>query len=88
MMMAKILFKKKYLSYKETKWNETSFLWKTFYIIIDFPLTSIRELTIPLLESQNMNKKQIYHYPLCIFIFISYVFKCKFRIFLKVYFYI
>jgi sodium/potassium/calcium exchanger 6 len=88
MMMAKILFEKKYLSYKETKWNETSFLWKTFYIIIDFPLTSIRELTIPLLESQNMNKKQIYHFPLCIFIFISYVFKCKFRIFLKVYFYI
>ncbi len=88
MMMAKILFKKKYLSYKETKWNETSFLWKLFYILIDFPLTYIRELTIPLSDNQKWNKKQFFFFPLSIFVFISYVFQCKFRLFLKLYFYI
>jgi len=77
MMLAKINFKKKYLSYKETKWNETSFCWKLFYIFIDFPLTYIRELTIPIQENKKWNKKEYCLFPLSIFIFISYVFKCK-----------
>ena len=77
MMLAKINFKKKYLSYKETKWNETSSCWKIFYIFIDFPLTYIRELTIPIQDNKKWNKKEYCLFPLSIFIFISYVFKCK-----------
>ena len=77
MMMAKINFKKKYLSYKETEWREISFIWKIFYIFIDFPLTFIRELTIPLADTKNWNKNKFCSFPFCAFIFISYVFNCK-----------
>jgi len=77
MMMAKINFKKKYLSYKETEWREISFIWKIFYIFIDFPLTFIRELTIPLADTKNWNKTKFSLFPFCSFIFISYVFNCK-----------
>ena len=77
MMMAKINFKKKYLSYKETEWREISFIWKIFYIFIDFPLTFIRELTIPLADTKNWNKTKFCLFPFCSFIFISYVFNCK-----------
>jgi sodium/potassium/calcium exchanger 6 len=77
MMMAKINFKKKYLYYKETEWREISFLWKIFYIFIDLPLTFIRELTIPLVDSKNWNKNKFCLFPLSAFIFISYVFNCK-----------
>jgi len=77
MMLAKINFKKKYLSYKEIKWSQTSSYWKIFYIFIDYPLTLIRELTIPILENKNSNDNKIYLFPFCDFIFISYVFNCK-----------
>ena len=77
MMMAKINFKKKYSFYKEMKWSETSYCLKIFYIIIDFPLTFIRELTIPIPENKNWNKNKFIFLPFCDFIFISYVFKCK-----------
>jgi hypothetical protein len=77
MMMARINFKKKYLYYKETEWREISFLWKIFYIFIDLPLTFIRELTIPLVDSKNWNKNKFCLFPLSAFIFISYVFNCK-----------
>lgn len=77
MMMAKINFKKKYLSYKETEWREISFIWKIFYIFIDLPLTFIRELTIPLADTKNWNKNKFCLFPFCSFIFISYVFNCK-----------
>lgn len=76
-MMAKINFKKKYSFYKEIKWNETSYFLKIFYIIIDFPLTFIRELTIPIPENKNWNKSKFVFLPFCDFIFMSYVFKCK-----------
>lgn len=77
MMMAKINFKKKYLSYKEVKWSQTSSYWKLFYIFIDYPLTLIRELTIPISENKHLADNKIYCFPICDFIFISYVFKCK-----------
>ena len=77
MMMAKINFKKKYLSYKEIKWGEISPIWKLFYIVIDFPLTFIRELTIPISENKKWDKLKFCFFPLCDFIFISYVFNCK-----------
>ena len=78
MMMAKINFKKKYSFYKEMKWSETSYCWKIFYILIDYPLTFIRELTIPIPENKNWNKNMFIFMPFCDFIFISYVFKCKY----------
>ena len=88
MMMAKINFKKKYLSYKEKKWSQTSSYWKLFYIFIDYPLTLIRELTIPISDNKQLKNNTIYYFPICDFIFISYVFKCKQLLFYKLYFYI
>ena len=77
MMLARIYFKKQYLYYKDTEWGEISPFWKIFYIIIDLPLTFIRELTIPVAEQKKWNKIKFCFMPLCDFIFISYVFKCK-----------
>ena len=86
MMMAKINFKKKYLSYKEIKWSQTSSYWKLFYIFIDYPLTLIRQLTIPISENKHLSDNKIFYFPICDFVFISYVFKCKQSIFYKFYF--
>ena len=77
MMMARINFKKKYLYYKEIEWNNISFCWKLFYIFVDYPLTFIRELTIPNSDNKKLNKNKIIFMPIINFIFISYVFKCK-----------
>ena len=82
MMMAKINIKKKFFYYKEKKWGETSFSWKIFYLLIDFPLTFIRELTIPILENKRWNYNKFYIFPITDFIFLSYVFKCKSFIFI------
>ena len=78
MMMAKINLKKKYFYQKERKWGETSFSWKIFYLFIDFPLTFIRELTIPILENKKWKNNKFYLFPFTDFIFLSYVFQCKF----------
>ena len=79
MMLAKINIKKKYFYYKETKWGETTFSWKIFYLFIDFPLTLARELTIPILEKKRWyNNNKFYIFPITNFIFLSYVFQCKF----------
>ena len=82
MMKMKINLKKKFFYYKETKWGETSFFWKAFYLLIDFPLTFIRELTIPILENKRVNDNKYYIFPITNFIFLSYVFQCKFISFL------
>ena len=77
MMIAKINIKKKFFYYKETKWSETSFLWKIFYLVIDLPLTFLRELTIPISETKHLNNNSYYIFPFTDFIFLSYVFECK-----------
>ena len=82
MMMMKINLKKKFFYYKETSWAETSFFWKAFYLIIDFPLTFIRELTIPILDNKRTSDNKLYIFPITNFIFLSYVFQCKFISFL------
>ena len=82
MMMMKINLKKKFFYYKETSWAETSFFWKAFYLIIDFPLTFIRELTIPILDNKRTNDNKFYIFPITNLIFLSYVFQCKFISFL------
>jgi hypothetical protein len=74
--------KKKFFYYKETSWAETSFFWKAFYLIIDFPLTFIRELTIPILDNKRTSDNKLYIFPITNFIFLSYVFQCKFISFL------
>ena len=80
MMIAKINMKKKFFYYKERKWGETSFLWKIFYLLIDFPLTFIREMTIPIIENKTWNVNKFYIFPITNFIFLSYVFQCKLNI--------
>jgi hypothetical protein len=82
MMMMKINLKKKFFYYKETSWTETSFFWKVFYLIIDFPLTFMRELTIPILDNKRTNDNKFFIFPMTNFIFLSYVFQCKFISFL------
>ena len=77
MMIAKINIKKKFFYYKETKWSETSFIWKIFYLVIDLPLTFLRELTIPISETKHLNNNSYYIFPFSDFIFLSYVFECK-----------
>lgn len=79
MIFAKIHFKKKYSFYKEIEWGETSSYWKLFYILIDLPLTFLRELSIPVSESKKWNKLKFCFMPLSNFVFISYVFKCKYN---------
>ena len=85
MMMAKINLKKKFFYYKERKWGETSLFWKIFYLFIDFPLTFIRELTIPLLENRHLSSDKFYIFPITDFIFLSYVFKCKLNYFIIIF---
>ena len=77
MILARIYLRKKYLYYKEEQWGEISLFKKMFYILIDLPLTYIRELSIPVSENKKWNKTKFCFLPLCNFIFISYVFKCK-----------
>ena len=77
MVLAKIYLKKKYLTYKEEDWGDIAPYWKVFYIVIDLPLTWIRELTIPVSEKKSWNKRKFCFLPLGNFIFISYVFNCK-----------
>ena len=77
MILARIYFKKKYSILKEIHWEEISPFWKIFYVIVDLPLTFIRELTIPISENKKWSKTKFCFLPLCDFIFISYVFKCK-----------
>ena len=77
MILARIYLRKKYLYYKEEQWGEISFFKKMFYILIDLPLTYVRELSIPVSENKKWNKIKFCFLPLCNFIFISYVFKCK-----------
>ena len=68
----KIKVKKYYYNYKESNWDDDAFYWKLYYILIDFPFTLIRELTIPIYENKKWNKIKFCLNPLCQFIFFSY----------------
>lgn len=81
LILAKIFFKKKFLFDKEKKWNEIPNYLKIFYILFEFPLTLIRELTIPICENKKWNKIKFCLLPLGNFIFLSYIFNCKLYIF-------
>ena len=78
LILAKIFFKKKFLFDKEKKWGEISSYMKIFYILFEFPMTLIRELTIPICENKKWNKIRFCLLPLGDFIFISYIFNCKY----------
>ena len=77
LILAKIFFKKKFLFDKEKKWGEIPSYLKIFYILFEFPLTLIRELTIPICENKKWNKIRFCLLPVGDFIFISYIFNCK-----------
>ena len=77
LILAKIFFKKKFLFDKEKKWNEIPNYLKLFYIVFEFPLIIIRELTIPICENKKWNKIKFCLLPLSDFLFISYIFNCK-----------
>ena len=77
LILAKIFFKKKFLFDKEKKWNEIPIYLKLFYIVFEFPLIIIRELTIPICENKKWNKIKFCLLPLSDFLFISYIFNCK-----------
>ena len=78
LILAKIFFKKKFLFDKEKKWSEIPDYLKIFYIIFEFPLTLIRELTIPICENKKWNKIRFCLLPLGDFFFLSYIFNCKY----------
>ena len=78
LILAKIFFKKKFLFDKEKKWSEIPNYLKIFYIIFEFPLTLIRELTIPICENKKWNKIRFCLLPLGDFFFLSYIFNCKY----------
>ena len=82
LILAKIFFKKKFLFDKEKKWNEIPNYLKLFYIVFEFPLIIIREITIPICENKKWNKIKFCLLPLSDFLFISYIFNCKLDIFL------
>ena len=77
LILAKIFFKKKFLFDKEKKWNEIPNYLKLFYIVFEFPLIIIREITIPMCENKKWNKIKFCLLPLSDFLFISYIFNCK-----------
>jgi sodium/potassium/calcium exchanger 6 len=77
LILAKIFFKKKFLFDKEKKWNEIPNYLKLFYIVFEFPLIIIREITIPICENKKWNKIKFCLLPLSDFLFISYIFNCK-----------
>ena len=77
LILAKIFFKKKFLFDKEKKWNEIPNYLKLFYIVFEFPLIIIRELTIPICENKKWNKIKFCLLPLSDFLFISYIFNCN-----------
>ena len=66
--------------YQYLKENSSiSIFWKIFYILIDFPLTFIRHLTIPNLENKEWNKTKFCLLPLYNFLFLSFSFNCKLK---------
>ena len=77
LILAKIFFKKKFLYDKEKKWNEIPNYLKIFYILFEFPLTLIRELTIPICENKKWNKIRFCLLPIGDFLLLSYIFNCK-----------
>ena len=78
LILAKIFFKKKFLFDKEKKWSEIPNYLKIFYILFEFPLTLMRELTIPICENKKWNKIRFCLLPLGDFLFLSYIFNCKY----------
>jgi hypothetical protein len=77
LILAKIFFKKKFLFDKEKKWNEIPNYLKIFYILFEFPLILIRELTIPICENKKWNKIKFCLLPIGDFFFLSLIFNCK-----------
>ena len=75
MQQLKIKVKKYYYNYKETSWDDDALYWKCYYILLDFPFTLLRELTIPIYEDKKWNKIKFCLNPLCSFIFIIYALK-------------
>ena len=77
LILAKIFFKKKFLFDKEKKWSEIPNYLKIIYILFEFPLILLRELTIPICENKKWNKIKFCLLPIGDFFFLSLIFNCK-----------
>ena len=77
LILAKIFFKKKFLFDKEKKWSEIPNYLKIIYILFEFPLILVRELTIPICENKKWNKIKFCLLPIGDFFFLSLIFNCK-----------
>jgi len=77
LILAKLFFKKRFLFDKEKRWNEIPNYLKIFYILFEFPLILIRELTIPICENKKWNKIKFCLLPIGDFFFLSLIFNCK-----------
>lgn len=64
--------KKKYFTYKEEDWNDVNTFWRYFYIVVEIPLTFIREITIPFCNEKRWHKTRFCLTPIFGFLFILY----------------
>ena len=73
----KLNLKKNFYRHKEKDWDKTLFLRKVFYILIDYPLIFLREITIPLIDENSWNKYKFCFMPITSFLFICLSLNCK-----------
>lgn len=76
-MHIKLNFKKKFFRYKEKDWDKISKIQILFYLLIDYPLLFLREITIPLADENNWNKYRFCIMPITSFLFICISLNCK-----------
>ena len=73
----KLNLKKNFYRYKEKDWDKASKIRKLFYLLIDYPLIFLREITIPLADEESWNKYKFCIMPISCFLFICLSLNCK-----------
>ena len=76
-MGVKLNFKKKFFLYKEKDWDKISKIQILFYLLIDYPLLFLRDITLPLAEENSGNKYRFFIMPITSFLFICISLNCK-----------
>ena len=78
----KFNFKKKFFRYKEKDWEKASRLRIFFYLLIEYPLLFIREMTIPSSDPKIWSKSKFCLMPINCFFFTCLSLNCKLFIYL------